>query len=149
MIVPVPPRLDLCQSSRLCCIGLGGEEELQTSKQDTGDWGEALVADHLTAHGYAVLARNYECTWGEVDLIAEKGELLVFVEVKTRATDVFGDPEEVVTPRKRWRVVRAALHFLTRHQIHDRVVRFDVASVVGRPGGAMIQLFEDAFDAGM
>jgi putative endonuclease len=122
---------------------------MQTSEQETGDWGEALVADHLGAQGYSVLARNYECSRGEVDLIAERGEVLAFVEVKTRATDIFGDPEEVVTRGKRWRIVRAALHFLTRHQIHDRVVRFDVVAVVGRPGAASIHHFEDAFDAGI
>ncbi len=120
-----------------------------------GNWGETMAADHLSASGYDVLIRNYQpldvhgrpmC---EADIVAQRGELLVFVEVRSRSTDVFGDPEETVTNAKRRRIVRAALFYLTANEIHDRPVRFDVISVVRGPSETRLQHFEDAFDAGM
>jgi putative endonuclease len=102
-----------------------------------------------------VLVRNYQPLdaegrpMAEADIVAERGELLVFVEVRSRSTDVFGDPEETITKAKRRRIVRAALFFLTENQIHERPVRFDVISVVHSPSETRVQHFEDAFDAGM
>jgi putative endonuclease len=117
--------------------------------------GEDAAAAHLESMGYVLRERNYSsydeygrALW-EVDIIAERGDVLAFVEVRSRATDVFGDPEETVTTAKQRRIVRAALHFLTRHQIHDRDVRFDVISIVATPAGMQLHHLEDAFDAGL
>ncbi len=70
------------------------------SKARFGALGEEAAADLLRKSGYRIVARNHRCRSGEVDVIAEKGELLVFVEVRTRSTAAFGGPEETVDSRK-------------------------------------------------
>jgi putative endonuclease len=114
-----------------------------------GDAGEGAAAEFLGARGYRIVARNHRCRRGEVDLIAEKGELLVFIEVRTRATGAFGGPEETVSASKQRRVVAAARDFLARRRGPERGVRFDVVAVVDGPSGPTLQHFENAFDAGM
>ena len=94
------------------------------------------------------MARKHRCPRGEVDLIAERGELLVFVEVRTRATSLFGGPEETVGASKQKRVVHAARDFLARWRGPPRDARFDVVAVVDSPAGARLQHFPGAFDAG-
>lgn len=126
------------------------------AERTSGDWGEDVAADHLARLGYEVRARNFQTrgrdefgyAQGEVDIVAERGDVLVFVEVRARRTAVFGGPEETITAAKRRRVVHAALAWLTHHQIHDRAVRFDVISVVKGATGTTVQHLEDAFDAG-
>ena len=118
-----------------------------TARQRLGDAGEEAAANLLAQRGYRIVARNHRCTRGEVDLIAEQGELLVFVEVRTRATRAFGAPEETVGLAKRRRVVSAARDFLARRRGPERGVRFDVVAVVDGPRGPQLTHFENAFDA--
>ena len=113
-----------------------------------GDAGEAAAAAHLTKAGFRIVARNHRCRRGEVDLIAEQGELLVFVEVRTRATDAFGSPEETVGFKKQQRVVLAARDFLARRRGPDRAIRFDVIAVVDSVDGPKVTHYPNAFDAG-
>jgi putative endonuclease len=117
-------------------------------RQRLGDAGEAAAAQLLTGSGYRIVARNHRCRLGEVDLIAEQGELLVFVEVRTRATAAFGGPEETVNLRKRRRIIAAARDYLARRRGPERGSRFDVVAVVDGPGGPRLTHFENAFDAG-
>ncbi len=119
-----------------------------TFRQRFGEAGEDAAASLLERSGYRIVARNHRCRRGEVDLIAEKGELLVFVEVRTRATAAFGGPEETVTPQKQRRVIAAARDFLARWRGPERGARFDVIAVVDGPRGPTLQHFENAFDAG-
>jgi putative endonuclease len=116
-------------------------------RQKLGDLGEQAVAGFLRQRGYRIVAANHRCRRGEVDLIAERGELLVFVEVRTRATAAFGSPEETVNFAKRRRVVAAARDFLARWRGPERGARFDVVSVVDGPRGPQLTHFENAFDA--
>ena len=120
-----------------------------TGKKLLGDAGEGAAAEMLRSRGYRIVARNHRCRRGEVDLIAEKGELLIFVEVRTRATKAFGGPEETVSPAKQRRVLAAARDFLARWRGPERGARFDVVAVVDAPGGPKLQHFENAFDSGM
>ena len=113
-----------------------------------GALGEDVAAEALRKHGYRVVARNHRCRRGEVDLIAEKGELLVFVEVRTRATAAFGGPEETVDARKQRRVIAAARDFLAQRRGPAKAARFDVIAVVDGPGGPTLTHFENAFDSG-
>jgi len=92
--------------------------------------GEDAVVAHLKKEGFALVQRNYRVLQGEVDIIARKRELLVFVEVKTRAIKTAG-LSEVVTPSKQRKIIFAAKHFLARHQQEESVHRFDVALVEG------------------
>jgi len=118
-----------------------------TPRRQLGDAGEEAAAELLRKGGYRIVARNYRCRRGEVDLIAERGELLVFVEVRTRATAAFGAPEETVGFRKRRRVVAAARDYLARRRGSERGARFDVVAVVDSPAGPRLTHFENAFDA--
>ncbi len=74
-------------------------ERPSAPRQRLGRWGEGVAATHLEAHGYTILARNWRCAAGEIDLVARDGETLVFVEVKTRRGRAYGAPEEALTPR--------------------------------------------------
>jgi putative endonuclease len=111
-----------------------------------GALGEDAAAGLLRAGGYRILARNHRCRRGEVDIIAEKGELLVFVEVRTRATALFGCPEETVDARKQRRVIAAARDYLAQRRGPAKAARFDVIAVVDGPGGPALTHFENAFD---
>jgi putative endonuclease len=114
------------------------------ARQRLGDAGEAAAAAFLEAAGWRIVARNHRCRRGEVDLIGEQGEILVFVEVRTRGTAAFGGPEETVDYRKQQRVVAAAQDFLMRRRGPPRGARFDVIAVVG----SQVTHFPNAFDAG-
>ena len=106
-------------------------------RRELGAWGEALAEQHLVAGGCQVLARNWRCREGELDLVALDGTDLVFVEVKTRSGVGFGEPSEAVGRVKARRVRTLALRWLADHRpagTHD--LRFDVVSIVRRPGYA-------------
>lgn len=102
---------------------------------ELGRYGEDLAAAHLTAAGMRVLARNWRCREGELDIIALDGDALVFVEVKARSGNGFGAPAEAVGPVKARRVRGLACRWLVDNRppgAHD--LRFDVVSVVRRRG---------------
>jgi putative endonuclease len=120
---------------------------LSTVRQRLGDLGERAAEDLLAASGYRIVARKHRCPRGEVDLVAEQGDLLVFVEVRTRATAAFGTPEETIGAAKQQRLVRAARDFLARWRGPPRGARFDVVAVVDQPGGPRLTHFPGAFDA--
>lgn len=120
----------------------------RTERRQRGDSAEDLAASHLEAEGFRVLERNFLCRYGELDLVAERGELLCFVEVRMRSTAVWGDPAHTVSHAKQRKVVRAALHWLFRHGGPPRDVRFDVISVTGRGPDARLEHIPNAFDAG-
>ncbi|RME13455.1 MAG: YraN family protein [Ardenticatenia bacterium] len=92
--------------------------------------GERLACDHLRAHGYAILARNWRCRQGELDIVARDADGYAFVEVKTRRGRTFGAPEEAFTPRKAARV-RAAAHAWLAEHLGDQPVdwRIDLVAV--------------------
>jgi putative endonuclease len=114
-----------------------------------GSEAEDAAVRHLESRGYRVRARNYTCRLGELDVVAEREELLCFVEVRMRSTAVWGDPAHTVSSTKQRRVVKAALHYLLVHGLRDRMIRFDVISIVGRGEDATVEHLPGAFDAGM
>ncbi len=99
--------------------------------QATGRLGEELAVRYLLGLGWRVLARNFRTRGGELDIVAEEAETLVFVEVKTRATTRRGLPGEAVTSVKAQRLVRAAAAYLTHVGAWNRPCRFDLVAVVG------------------
>ncbi|MBI4353074.1 MAG: YraN family protein [Candidatus Omnitrophica bacterium] len=118
-----------------------------TSQQTLGALGETLAAGFLKKRGYKILRRNYECVFGEVDIIARDREELVFVEVKSRGSLSMGVPVESVTPRKRAQIIKCAKFFLKRHVTQDVACRFDVVSVLFLPDGrSVIELIRGAFE---
>ena len=114
---------------------------------DNGKFGEDRAVGFLKKNGYTVIARNYRCRVGEIDIIAEKDEYLVFVEVKTRKNDRFGQAREFVTYSKQQKIRRTAQLYLALHET-DKQPRFDVIEVYipgGIFGGVTIHHLENAF----
>jgi putative endonuclease len=116
-------------------------------KDAVGRFGEELAAARLTGAGLTVVARNWRCSDGEIDIVAVDGDVLVFVEVKTRSSLAYGDPAEAVSLAKAARLRRLATRYLAEHD--DRYweqVRFDVVTVLRRvPGGPVVRHLRGAF----
>jgi len=112
----------------------------------TGRRGEDAAEVLYVRRGYRVLARNWRCRIGELDLVLARGDLLVVCEVKTRRGARFGAGYESVDAHKRHKVRAVTEVFLLQRLLHPHAIRFDVASVFVRPdGSASIEVFEDAF----
>ena len=111
-----------------------------------GKRGEALAWNFLRKQGYAILEKNYRTRFGEVDVVARKQGVLVFLEVKTRRDSRFGSPLEAVDWRKRQKLSRVAEAFLQEKGLENSPARFDILSVMwdGR-GEPQFSLLEDAF----
>ena len=107
------------------------------AKDALGRYGEDVAVDYLRGQGLTILARNWRCASGELDIIARDGGALVICEVKTRRSRAYGDPVEAVSPRKLRRLRELALRWLDEQQIHVPEIRFDVIGIIqpteGRP----------------
>jgi len=113
-----------------------------------GKWAEDLVSRWYEQHGYVIVARNWRCKRGELDVVACKNGVLVVCEVKARASNAFGTPAEAVTPAKQMKVRRATADFRTSLRASNdpllslvKSVRFDVACVLG----TQLEMLEDIF----
>src|SRR2546428_1827727 len=106
----------------------------RTDPGELGRAGEQAAAAHYTRQGYRVLARNWTCSLGELDLVLERGTLLVFCEVKARSGDEFGGPHDAVTWKKQRKLRLLAEAFLAASAANPDGIRFDVASVTLGPG---------------
>jgi putative endonuclease len=95
-----------------------------------GNFGEAAAAAHLTRQGYTLLARQWRCSAGEIDLVAQQRDVLVFVEVRTRRGGAYGSPEESITAAKQARLVALAYAYLAAHELGDaQPWRIDVIAI--------------------
>ena len=99
-----------------------------------GRWGESLAADYLKKKKYRIVGLNYTCRFGEIDVIAENRDFIVFAEVKLRKNADFAQAREFVTAAKQRRILTAAQLWLTENET-DRQPRFDVIEIYGVPGG--------------
>lgn len=120
-------------------------EEKRPTTVDAGRAAEELAAVYLKEHGFRIIRCNWRCRQGEVDIIAEEGEVIVFVEVKSRGRSDHGRPAEAVTRRKRARIVSAAALFAVSCGLADRAMRFDVVEVTERRGQPHFHHFPNAF----
>ena len=119
----------------------------KAARQGLGRLGERLAAEKLIADGYRVLERNFRCQYGEIDIVAEDEQELVFVEVKTRRGVAFGRPEEAVTWRKQRKIVQVATCYLDLHACFERPWRVDVIAVQLSVSGKLeeIRIYQQAF----
>jgi putative endonuclease len=111
-----------------------------------GTHAELFVARQLQAQGYKILEHSYKKKYGEIDLIASKKDLLVFVEVKMRTTHHF-DSAELITPSKQRKIINTAHTYLARNNIDDKDCRFDVALVGVENNDFTITYLENAFQS--
>jgi len=118
-----------------------------TGRSVLGEEGERVASRFLEARGYRILERNYRTRRGEIDLIAEDGRILVFVEVKVRRDDRFGGPAAAITRAKQARIARLAQQYLAWRRVGDRTCRFDVVLIWGAdPKTQRIELLPGAFE---
>jgi putative endonuclease len=113
----------------------------------SGAAGETLACRHLQDQGYRILARNFRCRSGEIDVVAREGDVTVFVEVKDRRSRSHGEGHESVTFGKRRRVVKAARLYAASNGLSEAPIRFDVVSIERDSGGDRIRHDRGAFDA--
>ena len=116
-----------------------------TNHRIQGKAGEDLAAAFLQRNGLNILERNYRFERGEIDLIAEEGDELVFIEVKMRRSTMFGVPEDAVTEKKQEQVHTVAEGYLFEHDIDNRPCRFDVVAIEFKNGTAEIRHIRNAF----
>ena len=101
---------------------------IKGEKRKLGFLGESRAAKFLKKSGYKILRRNFKCPFGEVDIIAQKDDVLCFIEVKTRSSDYFGEPNQAVDKTRRARYIDSARYYFTDREI-DCTVRFDIIEV--------------------
>ncbi|MFQ6105193.1 MAG: YraN family protein [Candidatus Glassbacteria bacterium] len=114
-------------------------------KRSTGRRGEDIAVGFLNEAGYQIMRRNYRALRCEIDIIARKGNTLVFVEVKTRNSLAFGDPILSITPAKTRNIFKVARAFINEEKLSDMEVRFDAVTVVIRGDTVIIDHIKDAF----
>ncbi len=114
-----------------------------------GDRGERYAARYLKKQGLRIVARNYRNQFGEIDLIAVDGDQVVFVEVKTRKSNKFGEPVEAVGYAKQKKLTQLAMVYLKRHKLLDRPARFDVVGILWPEGAKKpedVRHYRNAFE---
>lgn len=111
-----------------------------------GAFGENIAADWLTENGYRVMDRNFSCRAGEIDIIAMQKDTVVFIEVKTRSSNRFGQPSEAVSASKQRKLVKTALYYMQKNKLLDYMCRFDVMEIIAdEEKNSRINLIQDAF----
>lgn len=122
------------------------EKPVDRYNQVVGGWGEQVASRYLEAHGVRILAHNVRTPYGEIDLVGQDKQGLIFVEVKTRTTTNFGLPETGITPKKREHLLAAVAVYFQEHPEQTMDWRFDVIAVLGRPekGDPQVEWFENA-----
>ena len=118
----------------------------QMSTRKKGQQGEELAVRFLKKNGFHILTRNYRCRLGEIDVIAEQDDQLVFVEVRSLRSAAMYLPEETINAQKQQRLSRAALTYIQAHGLEDRAARFDVIAVETGGSKPEIRHLPDAFD---
>ncbi|WP_428741493.1 YraN family protein [Tenacibaculum sp.] len=111
---------------------------------ELGKKGEELAIEYLTKQGYSVVEKNYRFLKAEVDIIAMKGNELIAIEVKTRSTAYFGNPQDFVNPKKIKLLVSAIDNYINEHDL-DVETRFDIIAVLKEGEAYTIEHIEDAF----
>ncbi len=120
---------------------------MSDTKIQTGKSGEDEACVYLTAHGYRIRERNVKFKNGEIDIVAQEGRFICFIEVKTRSSEDYGSPFEAVAYYKQRKLSRLALTYLKYKQMLEASARFDVVAVLRKSDGPpQIDLVKNAFE---
>lgn len=111
---------------------------------ELGKKGEQLAVNYLANNNYEIVERNYRFDKAEVDIIAQKGDILAIIEVKTRSTIDFGNPQDFVKPKQIKNLVKAVHEYVTENDLNVEV-RFDIIAIVKEKKGFKIEHLENAF----
>ncbi len=116
---------------------------MKINQNNAGLTAEKLAASYLIDHGLKLLAQNYHCRFGEIDLIMQENNTLVFIEVRLRSTALFGNAASSITKQKQEKLIRTAEHYLQQHG--DAACRFD-AILLNKPDVEHLVWLRNAFD---
>jgi putative endonuclease len=111
-----------------------------------GKFGEDLAGERLKDLGYKILKKNYSCPLGEIDLVARDGDILVFVEIKTRKNKPLGQVKEAVNRKKQVKLSKVALAYMKSNNLWESQARFDVVAVSLVDGKKKIEIIKNAFE---
>jgi putative endonuclease len=111
-----------------------------------GRFGEELAKERLKKLGYRILKTNYRCSLGEIDVVAKDGDVLVFVEIKTRKNRSLGEVKEAVHKRKQGQLSKVALAYLKSNHLLGSKARFDVVAIEVSRGKEEIEIIKNAFE---
>ncbi len=117
----------------------------QNNSTEKGNVGQALAVREMQKHGYVILEQNYRSGHGEIDIIAQKEDVIVFTEVKRRTSDSHGIPAEAVDQKKRTRILHTAQAYLALREWYDCPCRFDIAEILEQDGQTYFRYTENAF----
>ena len=120
---------------------MNGSGRIQTGKR-----GEDIAVAYLKNRGYRIIERNYKCLFGEIDIVAKDGDTVVFVEVKSRKSEKFGDPQAAVGLEKQKKISRISLKYLEEKHLYPCDARFDVVAIKMLPAGSIVELIQNAFE---
>ena len=110
---------------------------------------ENAAEAYLKKKGYRIIEKNFRCKLGGIDIIAELGGVVVFIEVKARADHQYGHPFNAVTPAKQRKIIQVSQSYLAKHRLLEKPIRFDVIGLTANPEGDFrIELLENAFQTG-
>lgn len=116
---------------------------------DLGRYGEELALREIERAGYRRVCSNFRCPLGEIDLIAMDGEVLVFLEIKTRKGGSVSEAKEAVNYRKQRQITKAALAYMKENKCMEEKARFDVVAIGVGEKGPEIEIIKNAFDAAL
>lgn len=116
------------------------------AKNLLGESGEALIAKSLIEEKFTILATNYRVSFGEIDIIAQKDDIIAFVEVKTRKQQ-FGAIGDLVNFSKQKKIIKTASHYISTHNFYNKTYRFDVAFVHAQEDKPQITYIKHAFSS--
>jgi putative endonuclease len=115
-----------------------------TARQQLGARGEQMAAEALIRAGYRIITSDARQASGQIDIVAEEGDTIVFVEVKTRRSTAYGTPAEAITPAKQRHLIAAAQEYLAAHDWLDRPWRIDVVGILLTQGPPQIEIMCNA-----
>jgi putative endonuclease len=122
------------------------ENLVNDGRRHTGETGESIAVKFLKKNGYKIIEQNYRCKLGEIDIIAQDGRVLAFIEVKARRTDEFGGPKRAVTSRKQRKISMVALKYLKETEQMGKKARFDVVAIRLLPSDPDVEIIKNAFE---
>lgn len=121
-------------------------DNIKLSRREVGDKHELFASKVITREGLKIVAKNYLCKMGEIDIVAKDNQDLVFIEVRYRKSNSYGGSKESVNRKKQERIILAATHYLQKHKLTNKVAcRFDVFAITGMMNQLKFEWIKGAF----
>jgi len=119
---------------------------MTNTRIDIGKRGETLAISFLKKNGYRIIESNFRCRYGEIDIVAQDGKTVAFIEVKTKTSNRFGSPTQAVDSRKQRQVSKTALAYISQKRLTNYSARFDVVGINIKGSNSEIELIKNAFE---